>query len=422
MNRTVKKSILPNGIRLITQNNPADYSCALGFWVTRGAKHEKPEHNGISHAIEHMLFKGTERRSAFQIAKDLDSVGGVLNAFTSHEYVCYYAKVLDEFIPKAVDLLSDIFLNSSFPEKEVNKELKVVLQEIRMKYDDPESHIHDLFQRHFWQNSPMGRPVIGDDLTVGGFTRELLIKYKNENYTAENIIITAAGKVDHEKLLALISKQFENVKPGNRPSEKIKLPEYRKQLNNEYRDMEQVLLCLGTVSTSQTDPRRFDAYMLNTLLGAGMSSKLFQAIREKHGLAYSIFSYNISYEEGGAFVIHSGTTSDKAEVVIALILKELKELKTELLSTEELASYYNQLKGNTLLALESNDSMMNKIARTEMFFGEYKPVESMLEELANVTPVSLRKFANEIFDEKFFTLEFLGNTKNIRMSVEDLAL
>lgn len=417
----VKKSLLANGIRVITQSIPHAYSVSMGIWVANGSRQELPEHNGVAHFIEHLLFKGTERRSALDIAREIDSIGGVLNAFTGREFVCYYAKVLEEYLPKAVDLLADIFLNSRFDEDEIDKERKVILQEIRMLEDNPDDYIHDLFHQAVWHGHPLGMPIIGTEESVGNLSRQFIVDYKNAKYRANDIIIAVAGKVDHDSLLELLGKVFDHI-PAGSAGLLCELPRYEKRFDRIERDLEQVLLCLGTKALPQNHPKRYEALLLNTILGGSMSSRLFQEIREKEGLAYSIYSYLASHSDAGTLVVSSGTTSEKFVDVITIILRELRRLKSEPLSLEELTAAREQLKGNIMLSLESSDNIMSKLAKNEIYFGSYQPLEQIMAGFQQVTAESILELCQELFDDRYFTLQMMGNLADISFNAADLRL
>jgi predicted Zn-dependent peptidase len=417
----VNRSLLTNGIRVITQHIPHAYSVSIGFWVVGGSRHERPEFNGVSHFIEHLLFKGTQRRTAFEIARETDSIGGFMNAFTGREFVCYYGKVLVDFLPKAVDLLADIFLNSRFPEEEIDNERKVILQEIRMLEDTPDDQLHDLFHRNFWEGHPLGMPIIGSSESVQEMSRSFLIDYKNDTYRAGDIIITAAGMVNHHELVDMLAPLFSGVPSGSMRATTLP-PLHRKRCAKAHRELEQLLFCLGTKGLAQNHPGRHDALVLNTILGGSMSSRLFQEVREKEGLAYSIYSYLASHSDSGALVISSGTTAEKFPEVMDIVLRELKRLKNEPPTEEELSSAREQLKGNILLSLESSDSVMSKLAKNEIYLGGYQPVEQVIAGFSAVTRETVLDLCNELFDESHFTLQLLGNMSAVGFDADDLSL
>ncbi len=403
----VTKTQLPNGIRVISENIPHAHSVAIGFWVANGSRREDDGVNGVAHFIEHLLFKGTGRRSALDIAREIDSVGGILNAFTGREFVCYYAKVLSKFLPQAIDLLTDIFLHSVFDPDEIEKERKVILQEISMIEDAPDDYIHDLLAQKIWQGHPLGRPVIGTEKTVGGLSREAIIAFRDDNYRAEDIIIAAAGRITHDELLGLIAGQFDAVSAGTR-APAVNAPDYGKNVLTVEKDLEQVHLCLGTRALAQNHPQRYEAFILNTVLGGSMSSRLFQEVREKKGLAYSIYSYISSHSDTGSLAVYAGTSPERMDEVLDITLKEIRRLTREPLSPFELDAAKEQIKGNLLLSLEGSDNRMTKLAKNEIYFGSYQSLREIMEGLDRVTPESLIELSEQLFDDRFFTLVLLG--------------
>lgn len=415
----VKKTVLSNGIRVISENIPHAYSVSIGIWVANGSRDETRESNGVAHFIEHLLFKGTEQRSALQIAREIDSVGGVLNAFTSREFVCYYVKVLDTFMPKAVDLLADIFLNSVFDPEEIEKERKVILQEISMLEDTPDDYIHDLFSQKLWQGHPLGMPIIGNAKSVGSLARDFIVDYRNSKYRAEDIIITAAGKVDHKELLDLFSDMCCRVQPGS-GRKNGRRPGYGKKVAIYEKDLEQLHLCLGLKSLPQNHKDRYEAHIMNTILGGGMSSRLFQEVREKEGLAYSIYSYMAAHSDSGSLAVYAGTSRESLEKVLDLTLGEFRKLKSDAVSGVELESAKQQLKGNILLSLESSDNRMSKLAKNEIYFGRYQTLEELMEGFDRVTVKSLQGVCELLLDERYVTLVLMGNGEEIAYSSDRL--
>ena len=417
----VKKTVIENGIRVISEHIPHAHSVTIGIWVASGSRDERAEFNGVAHFIEHLLFKGTERRSAFQIAQEIDALGGILNAFTGREYVCYYAKVLHRFLPKVVDLLADIFLNSLFEPEEIEKERKVILQEIGLLEDSPDDFIHDLFARKFWQGHPLGRPIIGTEQSVGVLTRDIVVDYRDNVYRAENIIIAAAGKVDHDELLSLLNGLFERV-PAGRRTNPVCPPPPTKKVEVVAKDLEQVHLCLGTLSIPQDHQRRYEAFLLNTVLGGSMSSRLFQEVREKLGLAYSIYSYMTSHSDAGSIAVYAGTSRERFNEVIEIILREFRRLKTDLFSREELENAKEQLKGNILLSLESSDNRMTKLAKNEIYFGRYQPLMEIVKGIDQVTPGSILELSAELIDDNYLTLVLMGEMAGAGITPAEITL
>jgi predicted Zn-dependent peptidase len=417
----INKTVLKNGIRIISEKIPHSYSVTIGLWVTSGSRHESREHNGVAHFIEHLLFKGTERRSALDISREIDSVGGVLNAFTSREFVCYYAKVLDTCMPKAVDLLTDIFLCSRFDEDELEKERKVILQEIHMQEDTPDDYIHDLFSQNLWQNHPLGMPIIGNEESVGGLGRDYIIGYMKENYRAEDIIIAAAGNVEHDELLRLLSGKFDKVLMGT-GNKNTQIPEYSKNISVVEKDLEQVHLCLGLKSLPQNHNLRYEAHILNTILGGGMSSRLFQEVREKKGLAYSIYSYMSAHSDTGSLAVYAGTSDDRLSEVIDIILREFRKLKKRTVTPIELDAAKEQLKGNILLSLESSDNRMSKLAKNEIYFGRYQSLQELMDGFNRVSSKSLKELSHQLFDDKNLTMVLMGKPEAPYISNERLTI
>lgn len=402
-----QKSTLNNGIKVITERIPYLKSVSIGVWVTIGSRDEKPYENGISHFIEHLLFKGTQKRTAFDIAKEIDSVGGTLNAFTGREYTCFYAKVIDKNLPLAIDLLSDIFLNSIMDIKDVEKERMVILQEIKMAEDIPDDYIHDLFNRVCWGDHPLGFPIFGTSELVQSFQRDQIYNYFKENYQPDRIIICAAGNLEHQEVVDRVGASFGNIPKSNNLKERVK-PSSISTINVWKRNLEQVHFCLGTKGLQYNHSLRFASYVLNTILGGGMSSRLFQEIRENRGLAYTVYSYLPTYVDTGLVVVYAGTDESSFEEVIKLTLKEFDRLKTEPFKDGELDTAKEQLKGNLLLSLESSDNMMTRLAKNEIYFNTYIPVESILKGIDDVDESMVKELARNLFDENYFCLTILG--------------
>lgn len=402
-----QKSILENGIKVITEKIPYLKSVSIGVWVATGSRDEQSHENGISHFIEHLLFKGTERRTAFDIAKEIDSVGGTLNAFTGREYTCFYAKVIDKNLPLAIDLLSDIFLHSLMDPKDVERERMVILQEIKMVEDTPDDYIHDLFNRICWGEHPLGFPIFGTSDLVQSFHRDQIYKFFKENYQPNRIIICAAGNLHHQEVVDRFGETFGQIPKSDHIRERVK-PYSISTTNIRKRDLEQVHFCLGTRGLQYNHSLRFASYALNTILGGGMSSRLFQEIRENRGLAYSVYSYLPTYIDTGLVVVYAGTNEGSFQEVIQLTLKEFNRLKADPFKNEELETAKEQLKGNLLLSLESSDNLMSRLAKNELYFDSYLPVESILKGIDEVEEDMVRNLASQIFDERFFCLTILG--------------
>ncbi|QXE91143.1 M16 family metallopeptidase [Geomonas subterranea] len=415
----IKKTTLNNGIRVITERIPYASSVSIGIWVANGSRHERRESNGVAHFIEHLLFKGTERRSSLDIAREIDSVGGVLNAFTSREYVCYYAKVLDKFLPRAVDLLTDIFLHSTFDSEEIEKERRVVLQEINMMEDTPDDLIHDLFHQHFWKGHPLGMSILGDAESVTGLSRDAIIAYKDQMYRADDVIVTAAGNVTHEKLTALLEEFLHGVEPGHGRSESVP-PVYERRIELVEKDLEQIHVCLGLKGVQQSHPQRYDAFIMNAILGGSMSSRLFQEVREKSGLAYSVYSYIASHADAGSLVVYAGASPENSKELLEIMLREIGRFKHEPVSADQLEAAREQLKGNLLLSLESSDNRMSRLAKNEIYFGTPLPLTEIMDGFDRVTSDSIMELANEILDNDALTLVMLGRIGTPAFSASDI--
>lgn len=415
----IKKTTLNNGIRVITERIPYASSVSIGIWVANGSRHERRESNGVAHFIEHLLFKGTDRRSSLDIAREIDSVGGVLNAFTSREYVCYYAKVLDKFLPKAVDLLTDIFLHSTFDNEEIEKERRVVLQEINMMEDTPDDLIHDLFHQHFWKGHPLGMSILGDAESVTGLSREAIIAYKDQMYRADDIIVTAAGNVTHDKLTALLEEYLHGVEPGHGRCESAP-PVYERRIELIEKDLEQIHVCLGLKGVQQSHPQRYDAFIMNAILGGSMSSRLFQEVREKSGLAYSVYSYIASHADAGSLVVYAGASPENSTELLEIMLREIGRFKTEPVPADQLEGAREQLKGNLLLSLESSDNRMSRLAKNEIYFGTPLPLTDIMEGFDRVTSESIQQLAREILDNSALTLVMLGRIGTPSFAASDI--
>jgi predicted Zn-dependent peptidase len=407
------KTVLDNGMRIVSHDMPDNRSVSLGIWVENGSRHESAAENGISHFIEHLLFKGTERRSAAQIAEEMDAVGGVLNAFTSKENTCYYAKVLDENLPLAIDLLSDIFLHSSFDADEIERERSVILQEISQAEDTPDDYIHDLFNLDFFRDHPIGLPICGRQDTVTGFRREDIISFFKSRYRPERVVVAAAGNIRHAALveemaarLGFIDGNHRNIAPKAAGE---MMPKMASGVYPHVKALEQVHLCLGMAGIHQTHPKRYVGYVLNTLLGGGMSSRLFQEIREKRGKAYSVYSFSSAYKDVGYFGVYAGTSLESTEEVVDLITAELKKLAGGEISDAELQRTHGQLVGSTMLGLESTDSWMSHIARNEIYFGNTITTDEICRRIRAVSREDVIELASALFQADGMTLTLLGD-------------
>ncbi|HKE21202.1 MAG TPA: pitrilysin family protein [Bryobacteraceae bacterium] len=418
--RDIEFTTLTNGVRVITEAMPHVRSVAVGMWIGTGSRRETPERNGISHFIEHMLFKGTTRRSAEDIARSVDSIGGNLDAFTAKELVCFNTKVLDQHLSLAFDVLADLVLNPLFREEDIEKEKGVILEEIKMEADSPDYLVHEIFSANFWKDHPLGKPILGTRETVKKFDRNSVLEYYSAAYVPSGLIVTAAGNLTHERLVALVREHFEDQKPGTPlPPEAPPSTHARIALRSK-KSLEQVHLCLGVPSYPLPHQERFACYVLNTLLGGGMSSRLFQNIRERQGLAYAVFSELNPYRDTGCLSIYAGTSLESARQVVESILKEFRQLKESLVSDEELRRAKDHLKGSLMLSLESTASRMSNLARQEMYFGRFFTLDELVESIESVTAPDVQRIAQTFFDPKQIALTILGNLENFRIGREDL--
>jgi predicted Zn-dependent peptidase len=407
----VRKSVLRNGVRVLTEPMPQMVSATIGIWVENGSRYEhERRQNGVSHFIEHLLFKGTKKRTAAQIAEEFDAVGGVLNAFTGKEYTCYYAKVLGADLKMATELLADLFLESVFDPAEIDRERQVVLQEISQAEDTPDDFIHDLFNLHFWKGHPLALPIFGSVETVNAIDRESLVSFMADRYRAGRVFIAAAGAVDHDLLVADCERYFGGIK-GDGRGEPISPPSETVMVLNQAKELEQAHICIGGPGISQVDPLRFAAYVMNTAVGGGMSSRLFQEVREKRGRVYSIYSFISSFLDCGYFGIYAGTNPEWVDEVIEVTLGEIGKVSREGLKPNELARAKSQLKGNMLLGMESSDSRMNRLARNEIYFRRDIPLEEIAAAIDAVTNDEVVELSTHCFKSDRMGLVLLGDLK-----------
>jgi predicted Zn-dependent peptidase len=402
-----EKTTLSNGIRLITRRIPQIRSVSLGIWVSVGARDEIASENGLSHFIEHMVFKGTQRRTAFQIAREFDASGGYTNAFTSMESTCYHAKVLDTHLHTMVDILSDIFLNSLFDAEEVERERTVILQEIGMVEDNPDDYIHHLSGRNFWGDNPLGRSILGKPENVLGFDTDTIRSFFHRLYQPERIVISAAGNLEHDHLVALLAPAFETIRPGNGFPERH-TPGGRFDAGIHTKDLEQAHLCMLTQGYAITAPQRFALSLLNTILGGNMSSRLFQEVRERRGLAYSVYSFINAYVDTGIYGIYAGVAPQNIAQTVAVVLEQLDRLRKDPVSDTELQAAKEFSKGNLLLASESNDNQMVRLAQNDINFGRYVPLQEVVDQIEQVQKEEIRELALDLFRPGRIALTLLG--------------
>jgi len=418
--RDIEATTLKNGVRVISEEMTHVRSVSLGVWIKTGSRRETSEENGISHFIEHMLFKGTKNRSAEEIARSVDSIGGGLDAFTAKEMVSYNTKVLDEHLPLAFDVLADMVRNPLFREEDIEKEKGVILEELKMEVDNPEYLLHDIFSSNFFKDHPLGKPIIGTKDTVRSFDRRMIHDYYRRYYSPSNILITAAGNLNHERLVDLARQHFEDLAMnGTLAPDVAPVPHARLVFRNKT-SLEQTHLYMGVPAYPFSHELRFACYALNTLLGGGMSSRLFQNIREKQGLAYAVYSELAMYHDTGCMAIYAGTAVETAGQVIQSIVKELREIKENLVPAEELRRTKDNLKGSFMLGLESTSSRMTNLARQELHFKRFFSLDEMIEKIEAVTAEQIREIAREFFQPKNITLAVLGNLGDFRIKREEL--
>jgi predicted Zn-dependent peptidase len=395
-------------------------SVSLGVWIKTGSRRETSTENGISHFIEHMLFKGTKNRSAEEIARSVDSIGGGLDAFTAKEMVSYNTKVLDEHLPLAFDVLADMVRNPLFREADIEKEKGVILEELKMEVDNPEYLLHDIFSSNFYKDHPLGKPIIGTKDTVRAFDRAMIDDYYQRYYSPSNILITAAGNLNHERLVDLARQYFEDLRVNGTLAPDVPPVPHARLVFRDKKSLEQTHLYMGVPAYPFSHELRFACYALNTILGGGMSSRLFQNIREKQGLAYAVYSELSMYHDTGCMAIYAGTAVETAGQVIQSIVKELREIKENLVPAEELRRAKDNLKGSFMLGLESTSSRMSNLARQELHFQRFFTLDEMIERIEGVTAEQIRDIAGEFFHSKNITLAVLGNLGDFRIKREDL--
>ena len=418
--RDIRSTTLPNGVRVITESMRHVRSVSVGFWIASGTRRETLDQNGISHFIEHMVFKGTESRTAEEIARSVDSIGGNLDAFTAKELVSFNTKVLDEHLPIAFEVLSDLVLRPLFREDDIEKEKGVVLEELKMEIDSPEYLVHELFCGRFWKNHPLGQPILGTRKTIRSFSRSMIDSYFHQVYSPTNILITAAGNLDHTRLLDLAGGEFHRLNGANAPvPEALPTPQAHLLLKTK-KALEQIHICLGVPCYPIAHESRYACYILNTILGGGMSSRLFQNIREQRGLAYSVFSELNLYRDTGCLLVSAGTSRETADKVIRLTLEEFRRFKEELVSDEELRRAKDHLKGSLMLSLESTSSRMANLARQELYFGRFFSLDEILESIEQVTAEQVQVLSAEFFHPDRIALTLLGELNGLRIGRKDL--
>ncbi len=402
-----RKDTLENGIRVVSETLPKSRSVSIGVWVKVGSRHEPPQIGGISHFIEHLFFKGTGKRSAKDIAIEMDSLGGEMNAFTSQETTTYYAKVVDEHLPVVIEILADILLGARFDPVEMEKERKVILEEIKGVEDTPDDYIHELFTNTVWPDSPLGRPILGTKDTIRDLKHEDILSYINSNYSPREIVISVAGNFEHARLIELLNLHFGKLARNGVPRKET-TPAFSPAVSVKKKQLEQVQLCLGCKGLHYTHEDRYTILALNTVLGSSMSSRLFQEIREQNALAYSIYSYVTFYRDTGLLTVYAGTDPSNALEVVRLVMKELNKIKEEGITAAEELRVKNQIKGNLILSLESSNSHMSRIARQEIYFGKYLSIDDIIKGVETVNAKEVQRLAQTLFTRDNTALTILG--------------
>jgi predicted Zn-dependent peptidase len=419
--RDIQREVLPNGLVVITERMPQVRSVSVGIWIRTGSRREPSNLNGISHFIEHMVFKGTERRSAEEIARAVDSVGGMLDAFTAKEMICFNAKVLDEHLPIAFDVLADLVRRPRFATEDIAKEKQVVLEEIKMDRDNPDYLVHEIFTQSFWRGHALGKPILGTRETVKRFTRESLFACFRLWYAPNNTVITAAGHIEHARMMELVRREFGELAPGEKDGPEAAPQPQARITTKTKRDLEQVHICLGVPSFPVADNRRFALAVFNNILGGGMASRLFQNIREKQGLAYAVFSDLTPYRDAGLLSIYAGTARETAGRLLRSVAEEFRNLKQQPVTKEELRRAKDHLKGSLLLSLESTNVRMSNLAREEIYFGRFFTLDEVLRATESVTPEHVQEIAQELLRPEQIGVTVLGNLRACKVTREQLA-
>jgi predicted Zn-dependent peptidase len=418
--RDIETTVFPNGVRVVTEPMSHVRSVAVGVWIRSGSRLETNPENGISHFIEHMLFKGTGRRSAEEIARAVDSIGGNLDAFTSKELVSFNTKVLDEHLPRAFDILSDLVLNPAFRLEDIEKEKGVILEELKMEIDSPEYLVHEIFCSNFWKDHPLGKPILGTRETIRSFSGPMIDAYYRRVYASSNMIITAAGNLEHKSLIELARRYFEPLAWAGPIPPPVEPSTHARLVMRDKKSLEQVHLCLGVPSYPLPHEKRFVCYVLNTILGGGMSSRLFQNIRERLGLAYSVFSELNLYRDSGALMVYAGTSAASAPKVIDAVVREFRSLKEDPIPEEELRRAKDHLKGSLMLGLESTTSRMANLARQELFFGRFFSLDELIDSVEAVTADQVGEVARDCFDSRHIAVTLLGRLQGLKIKRDQL--
>ncbi|MBO6792269.1 MAG: insulinase family protein [Balneolaceae bacterium] len=398
----VTKSTLPNGLRIVTERIESVKSISVGIWVKTGSRNETAKQAGITHFLEHMLFKGTDKRTAFDIAQSMESVGGYLNAFTSSEYTCYYARCVDDQLGRALDVLSDMVLNPIFPEEEIEKEKKVVVEEMKMYRDSPDDYLFEEFTTKLFEGHPLGRPVIGFEDTVNAFNREDLYQYMSDRYRPDNLLIAIAGNVEHEEVVKVVSEYFADLEAKTTDKTIQPMTEFKPEKLKLTKAIEQTHYVMGRRGLHFDHEDKYLLLLANTVLGGGMSSRLHQNVREKYGYCYSIQAFNQSYSDAGIWGVYVGTDQEYVDHVHELVVAELDKISTELIPEKEFEEAKSQLKGKLLLSQENTSNRMMRLAKSEMYFERFITLDELEENIDSVKAEDVLEFAKNFFDQTHF--------------------
>ncbi len=419
--RNIRREVLPNGLIILTEEMSHIRSVSIGIWVKSGSRHEAAEVNGISHFLEHMVFKGTRTRTAEDIARQIDSIGGGLDAFTAKVCICFNVKVLDEHLPIALDVLSDMVLDPVLATDDITRERGVILEEIKMDEDNPDYLVHEIFAQNFWKDHPLGKPILGTKDTVKRFERDILLESYQHHIKPGNLIVAAAGNLNHADFVQKVAQRFDRLAPGKNGYHEAPPKVVSRIVMRNKKALEQVQICVGVPAHPVGHEKRYAAYILNTLLGGGMSSRLFQNIRERQGLAYAIFSDLNPYRDTGCLSIYAGTSRQSAAKVVELVVREFRDLKQNKISDEELRRAKDQLKGSLMLSLESSTARMSNLARQEMYFDRFFTLDEIIQGVEKVTAEDLTALAAEYFRPEAIAVTVLGNLNGLKITREQLA-
>lgn len=411
MTEQIQKIVLPNGVRILLERIPHLRSASVGIWLDVGSRNETESESGLSHFIEHMLFKGTSTHSALQLSHEMNLLGGNFNAFTSQENLCLNAKVIDEHVGAAIDLLAEMLLDSVYDEGEIERERNVILEEVKMYDDTPDEHVIDIFMDHFYAGNPLGRPILGPPENIRRFSRQDIRRFASREFAPDRIVIAIAGSFDPAAIEARLRRLFEPVSPNGHERNPVVAPSPAYRSHNVEKKLAQVHFCMGTDGPARTSDDRFAFAVMSTILGGGSSSRIFQEVREKRGLAYSIGSMDFAFKDTGCFTVSGGTGPRNAQRVVCLCLDEVKKIYREAVTEEELASAREQIRSGMLLGMESSSSRMSRMAECELYFGEYIPVEYSVRRIMEVTRDDVQRVAEKYLKDRPVTFASIGPEK-----------